>query len=106
MKFNKSKFLGSLLGGDMIAYVESWDSSLKILSKCVIGSDDYIRAQKTAIACQEAWSVYKVMFSQFYNKNYAFSRTDDYVCVVNEDDEDDILYIHYRSLAPEEVRNE
>lgn len=80
MKLNKEKFLKTEFGAELKNCIMCWDTFIEN------------KTHKSATWCQAQWEVYKLALRQFYNVNYAFSRTDDYYGVVNEDDYNDWLF--------------
>ena len=85
MKFVKEKFLRSEFGTAMQSCIADWD---KYLSE---------RDETAAGQCMAQWQVYQLALWQFYDKEYCFTRTDDYFCIVTETETDWLMKVEWKA---------
>ena len=85
MKFVKEKFLRSEFGTAMQSCIADWD---KYLSE---------RDETAAGQCMAQWQVYQLALWQFYDKEYCFTRTDDYFGIITEDETDWLMKVERKA---------
>ncbi len=83
MKLNKEDFLKTEVGALLRNTVEEWDRALGTL-----GREHNVKVISTLAWCQARWTVFQAVMRQFYDRDYFFSRTDEYYGICTDDQSD------------------
>lgn len=90
-RFNKEEFLKTELGATLQDIILAWDTDLSMLDKMRnhSGVEERVKRLELAKSCQclqAQWEVYKILFKQMYGIEYFFTRTDEYVGIVDSNE--------------------